>query len=135
MIKRAMGRGEVMGLRRGLYCLGEKYHRQKINPFVLAQRIYGPSYISLETALSHHGWIPEAVYTLTSVSMGRSREFETPLGRFSFTRVVQKVFYAEVSRIQVNGDLSDGYLDGTGYGGGSGSGSGFSDGSGYGGPL
>lgn len=99
LLKRAMAAGEIVRIHRGLYCLATKYLRQKITPLTLAQRIYGPSYISLETALSYHGWIPEAVYAITSVSMDRSREFDTPLGRFSFTRVPQKTFYAEVTRV------------------------------------
>ncbi len=130
LLKRALKAGEVVRIHRGLYCLGAKYLQQKIDPLILAQRIYGPSYISLETALSYHDWIPEAVYTITSTSLDRSREFDTPLGHFSFTRIPQKTFYAEVSRVEKN---SSGNADGTGYGGGSGSGSGFSDGSGYGG--
>ena len=100
LLKRALKLGEVIRIHRGLYCLGSKYLRQKPDPLVLAQRIYGPSYISLETALSYHGWIPEAVYAITSASMDRSREFETPLGQFSFTRIPQKVFYTEVTRIE-----------------------------------
>jgi hypothetical protein len=131
LIKRALASGEVIGVHRGLYCLAAKYISRKVDPLVLAQRIYGPSYISMETALSYHGWIPEAVYTITSVCVERSREFETPLGHFSFTRIPQKVFYMEVIRVQDDGS---GNRDGTGYGGGSGSGSGFADGSGYGGP-
>ena len=131
LIKRALRTGEVVRIHRGLYCLAAKYLRQKVDPLVLAQRVYGPSYISLETALSYHGWIPEAVYAITSTSLDRSREFDTPLGHFSFTRVPQKVFYAEVARVEKDGS---GNADGTGYGGGSGSGSGFADGSGYGGP-
>ena len=131
LVKRALASGEIMHLRRGLYCLEAKYLRQKVDPLVLAQRIYGPSYISLEAALSCHGWIPEAVYAITSASLDRSREFDTRLGHFSFTRVPQKVFYAEVARVEKDGS---GNADGTGYGGGSGSGSGFADGSGYGGP-
>ena len=100
LIKRALRAGETVRIHRGLYCLAERYLRQKLNPLVLAQRIYGPSYISLETALSYHGWIPEAVYAVTSVSLDRSREFDTPLGRFSFTRVPQETFYAEASRVE-----------------------------------
>ena len=103
LLKRALKSGEVIRIHRGLYCLGSKYLRQKPDPLVLAQRIYGPSYISLETALSYHGWIPEAVYAITSASMDRSREFETPLGQFSFTRIPQKVFYKEVTRIEKEG--------------------------------
>jgi len=100
LLKRAMAAGEVVRIHRGLYCLATKYLRQKIDPLVLAQRIYGPSYISLETALSYHGWIPEAVYAVTSTSLNRSREFNTPMGHFSFTRVPQETFYAEVARVE-----------------------------------
>jgi len=100
LLKRAMAAGEVVRIHRGLYCLATKYLRQKIDPLVLAQRIYGPSYISLETALSYHGWIPEAVYAVTNTSLERAREFDTPLGHFSFTRVPQKTFYAEVERVE-----------------------------------
>ena len=103
LLKRAMAAGEVVRIHRGLYCLATKYLRQKIDPLILAQRIYGPSYISLETALSYHGWIPEAVYAVTSTSLDRSREFDTPMGRFSFTRVPQKTFYAEVKRVEKEG--------------------------------
>jgi hypothetical protein len=103
LLKRALKSGEVIRIHRGLYCLASRYLRQKPDSLVLAQRIYGPSYISLETALSYHGWIPEAVYTITSASMDRSREFETPLGHFSFTRIPQKIFYTEVTRIEREG--------------------------------
>jgi hypothetical protein len=131
LLKRALKHGEVVRVRRGLYCLAAKYLRQKVDPLALAQRIYGPSYISLEMALSYHGWIPEAVYTITSTSLDRSREFSTPVGHFSFTRVPQKTFYVEVIRVEKD---SGGNADGTGYGGGSVSGSGFVNGSGFGGP-
>jgi hypothetical protein len=103
LLKRALAAGEVVRMHRGLYCLAARYLRQKVDPLVLAQRIHGPSYISLETALSYHGWIPEAVYTVTSVALGRSREFHTPLGLFSFTRVPQETFYAEVARVETDG--------------------------------
>jgi len=100
LLKRALASGEVMRVHRSLYCLADKYLRQKLDLRVLAQRIYGPSYVSLESALSYHGWIPEAVYAITSASLERSREHDTPLGHFSFTRVPQKTFYAEVQRVE-----------------------------------
>ena len=73
------------------------------DPLELAQRIHGPSYVSLETALSHHGWIPEAVQAVTSVALGRSRTFNTPVGLFSFTRVPQRRFLSGVRRTSVEG--------------------------------
>lgn len=103
LLKRALKAGEVIRIHRGLYCLAPRYPRRKPDPLVFAQLIHGPSYISLETALSYHGWIPEAVYAITSACMNRGRDFETPLGHFSFTRIPQKVFYAEVTRIEKTG--------------------------------
>lgn len=99
LVKRAIANGEIIHIRRGLYCIAPKFQKGSINLYALAQHIYGPSYISLESALSWHGWIPEAVYTLTSVSFKKSKEFNTPLGMFSYTRVPQKVFYANVERL------------------------------------
>lgn len=87
LIKRAIASDDIIQLRRGVYSLGKKYQREPLNLHELAQRIYSPSYVSLETALSHHGWIPEAAYTVTSVCTKRSTEFETAFGIFSFTRI------------------------------------------------
>jgi len=98
LIKRALAGGEILNIRRGLYCLAPRYQKRPVNVYAVAQRIYGPSYISMETALSHHGWIPEAVHTCTCASYGNAKEFNTPLGLFSYSRVPQKVFYAGVER-------------------------------------
>jgi hypothetical protein len=103
LLKRAVGSGEVWRIYRGLYCLADKDRRSKINPLELAQRIHGPSYISLETALSHHGWIPEGVQAITSVACGRARTFDTPVGLFTFTRVPQSNFLAGVRRVVEDG--------------------------------
>lgn len=99
LLKRAVNTSEVWRICRGLYCLSSRYTRTKINPLGLAQRIHGPSYISLETALSFHGWIPEGVQAITSVCIARSRAFETPLGFFTFSRVPQQTFFAGVRRV------------------------------------
>lgn len=100
LVKRAISKGELIHLRRGLYGFSEKYQRRGMNLFELAQMIYGPSYISFESALSHHGWIPEAVYTVTSSTMKRSKTYDTPLGAFSYTRIPAIPFFAGVERIE-----------------------------------
>lgn len=87
LVKRAIGNGDIIQLRRGVYGLGRRYQRQQLNLFELAQKIYPPSYVSVESALSYHGWIPEAAYTVTSISAKRTSEFETPVGLFSYTRI------------------------------------------------
>ena len=88
-IMRAIDSGEILHIRRGLYCLAKPYNRVGISRNILANLIYGPSYVSLETALSFHGWIPEAVHSVSSVSLGRARTFETPLGYFDYVQIKQ----------------------------------------------
>jgi len=96
LLKRAIRAGEVVRYRRGLFGIAPRYRREKIHPFALAQYLHGPSYISLECALAHHGWIPEAVYTITCVTQARGRSFNTPAGLFSFTRIPQNFLFAGV---------------------------------------
>jgi predicted transcriptional regulator of viral defense system len=98
LVKRALASGEIIHIRRGLYCLAPQYRKKSLNLYALAQYIYGPSYISLESALSWHGWIPESVHAITSASFKKAKEFRTPLGFFSYERVPQWVFYAQVER-------------------------------------
>jgi len=65
----------------------------------LANLIYGPSFISLESALSFHGLIPERVEAMLSVTTGRSREFDTPVGRFVYCATRMDSFSLGVVRI------------------------------------
>ena len=102
LLKRAVAAGEILRIRRGLFCLADRYRHKPIHTFGLAQRIHGPSYISLESALAHHGWIPEAVYTVASISTKRARDFDTPLGYFSYTCIPQSPLFAGVHRIIVD---------------------------------
>lgn len=86
LVKRALAANEIVRIKRGLYMLAEQFRRGKTDLFCLASRIYGPAYISLESALAAHGWIPERVVVVTSGVFKRSASFSTPLGRFEFSR-------------------------------------------------
>lgn len=87
LIKRAIAGNEIIHVRRGLYAFAKRYQRTPLNAYELSQKIYNPSYVSLESALSYHGLIPEGVRTITSACAHRSREFSTPVGEFSFARI------------------------------------------------
>ena len=77
LVNRAVKSGELLRLQRGLYMLADRYRTQGNHPFALAQALSPGSYISFETALSYHGWIPEKVYITASVVPGRkSRRYE-----------------------------------------------------------
>jgi hypothetical protein len=84
---RAVSAGEVIRLKPGLFLLQPSFRKSDPHPYVVAALLHAPSHISLETALSYHGLIPEAVYQTASVTVARSRSFDTPIGRFTFQRV------------------------------------------------
>lgn len=87
LVNRALKSNELLRVQRGLYILADRYRQHSIHPFALAQGIAPGSYISFETALSFHGWIPEKVITIASVVPGRkSRKYQNALlGSFTFT--------------------------------------------------
>jgi hypothetical protein len=81
---------KIIRIRKGLYCFSEFWQKQPVPSEALANLVYGPSAVSLDFALSYYGLIPERVTTITSVTPGRSRVFETPAGRFSYTHIPQQ---------------------------------------------
>jgi hypothetical protein len=83
-IKNLVRKGDLVHLKQGLYIIGEKYGRAYSKEVVSAM-LYGPSAISLEYALFFHGLIPEGVEEITCICFKRTKKFETPVGRFSYT--------------------------------------------------
>ena len=83
-VTRMLSNGRIVRVKKGLYCFGQAFRRGPISMEYLANLIYGPSYVSLDYALSYYGMIPERVYSITSVTTRRSRSFDTPSGIFSY---------------------------------------------------
>jgi hypothetical protein len=103
MVNKALKKEELIKIRRGLYVLSEKYRNNKLSKFFLASRIAPHSYISLESALSYYGWIPERVSTVTSVlALGRTKKFTTPFGEFAFCHlpVNEYEFLTNITRVE-----------------------------------
>lgn len=84
--------GDLIQIKKGLYVLGNRISEQSPNTFLLANHIYGPSYISMDSALSFHGMIPERVHQITSVSTRTSKQFNTAMGRFDYLQVKPSYF-------------------------------------------
>lgn len=61
--------------------------------FFAANELYSPSYVSLESALSWYGFIPEGVFQITSCSTRKTQSFETPLGSFSYRHIKPTLFF------------------------------------------
>ena len=92
-LRNLCGGGDVVRVRKGLYVAPALPGRPpSVNPLILAPLIYGPSYVSLETALSWHGLIPERVAEITSVTCKRAQVFHTPLGRFTYRPINEVAF-------------------------------------------
>jgi predicted transcriptional regulator of viral defense system len=107
LVNRAIKSGELLRLQRGLYILADRYRTHHAHPFALAQALAPGSYISFETALSYHGWIPEKVFITASVVPGRkSRRYENEItGTYSFYSLAmeQGRFLELVNRHQIDG--------------------------------
>jgi hypothetical protein len=97
LLKRMAGEGLLIRLKRDFYLILNKIQKVKPESFEIAALLYGPSYISLESALSFHGWIPEAVPAINSVSPKRTQKFETFLGLFAYYKIPLIVFSLGVS--------------------------------------
>lgn len=95
-IHRLIQKGVLIKLKREVYCLGKKYRTLSLHPFHIAQFIYGPSYISLESALSFHHLIPEAVKTITCVTSNRNKLFHTTEGVFHYHKAPLANLYCQV---------------------------------------
>ena len=95
-IARMVKAGEIVRIKQGLYETDPQ-----TDGILLAEAIYGPSYLSFEFALSYHGLIPEAVYQYTSATFEKKRTklFETPFGVFSYRDVPSPVFPMGVQMI------------------------------------
>jgi hypothetical protein len=97
--------GEIVRIKKGLYVLNESYRRGNLSLEHLSNLLYGPSYVSLEYALSYYGFIPEKVETITAVTTGRSREFETPFGVFTYRNIALAPFASGMEIIEFQPDI------------------------------
>ena len=85
-------KGDLIRLKQGLFALHPNLTGQLLSTELVANYIYGPSYISLQYALRFYGLIPERVYTVTSMTTRHSRVFCNSLGRFEYVHVDEKAF-------------------------------------------
>lgn len=71
-------------IKNGLYIPGSNTEILKPEPFLISNHLWGPSYVSLDAALSYWGFIPERVYEITAVTLKKSKIYNTKAGRFSY---------------------------------------------------
>ena len=96
----------LIRVKKGIYVFGETYARGPFSREVLANMIYGPSYVSLDYALHYYGLIPERVEAVTSVTCGRSRRFSTPVGLFLYRMIPMEAYQIGMDRVEIEGGRS-----------------------------
>ena len=88
---------KITRVKKGLYTQTDG----NFSPFVLANMMYGPSYVSSDTALGYYSLIPERVHTVTSVTTGRNKHFDTPAGNFTFEHVPVHLYEPGIKRVEL----------------------------------
>lgn len=88
-------KGYIKKIVRGYYIFSDLKIDEK-TLFEIANRIYAPSYVSFEMALSRYRLIPESVYGVTSASSRRTRVFKTGIALFSYKTVKPELFFGYV---------------------------------------
>ncbi|MES2650571.1 MAG: hypothetical protein V4663_02470 [Bacteroidota bacterium] len=79
--------GLIEPIKKGLYIASRSLGSERPESALLANHILGPSYLSMESALAHHGLIPEKVFAVTSMTIKASRKFQTNIGLYTYTNL------------------------------------------------
>ena len=95
-------KGHIIRIKKGLYIWAEELEPTGYSKEILANLIYGPSYVSLEYALSFYGLIPERVETVTSVTFKKNKIFKTPVGSFEYCHLHKNAYAAGVTLHVIN---------------------------------
>lgn len=85
-------KGYVKMIRRGHYAFAGLQMNESVI-FLMANKIYAPSYVSLEMALSHYSLIPESVYGITSVATRKTNHFQSDYGEFMYRHIKPQLMF------------------------------------------
>ena len=84
--------GRILRLKKGLYVASQNETGKTLSRELIANHLYGPSYVSQETALRYYGLIPERVYLMKSVTTKYSRNFENVTGNYHYQNCSKEYF-------------------------------------------
>lgn len=93
--------GFLEPLKKGLYMLGPKLSNTTPEPFLIANQMFGPSYVSMDSALSFYGMIPEQVYGISSMTTKSSKSFQNSLGKFSYSSIPSIYYPLGIEHLEI----------------------------------
>ena len=86
-------KGYLEKIRQGYYRITASPINGDGDLFFIANRIYHPSYISLQSALRWYDFIPEGVFMITSITTKKTNIFQTPVGAFQYSNIKKGLFF------------------------------------------
>lgn len=95
--------GAIIRLKRGMYVVSPKISGKLLSIELIANHIYGPSYVSMESALRYYGLIPEKTYNTDSMTIKRSRKFDNAIARFNYTYCPASYYTIGVEQVMREG--------------------------------
>lgn len=94
---------QIIRLKRGIYVCNPMLTGVTLSTELIANHLYAPSYVSMSSALSYYGLIPERVYTKQSMTSKYSKCFDTQLGRFEYIHISKDAFPVGLTSIKKEG--------------------------------
>lgn len=91
--------GALIRLKRGVFVVAPHISGTLLSKELIANHLYGPSYVSMESALRFHGVIPESVYGIRSMTIKRSRNFENSVGLFNYINCDESYYAVGINQV------------------------------------
>lgn len=88
-------------IKRGVFIPGPALKMEGPENFLLANHLWGPSYVSSDSALSHWGLIPERVFEIFSMCTNHSKIYKTPAGRFKYYHLALPYYSFGLQQIEI----------------------------------
>ena len=92
--------GEIIRLRRNLFVVNPEETGKPLSSGLIANHLLAPSYVSMQTALRYYGLIPEAVYTIQSMTFKAAKEFNTPVGNYCYYHISRETYPIGITQIK-----------------------------------
>lgn len=98
-VSRMQQQGQLIRLKKGLFVVAPGVSNKTLSMELIANHLYGPSYVSFESALAYYGLIPERVHLMRSVTLKRGRNFSTPLGEFEYLTMLAPYYSIGIKQL------------------------------------
>lgn len=92
--------GEIIRLRRNLFVVNPEETGLPLSSGLIANHLLAPSYVSMQTALRYYGLIPEAVYTIQSMTFKTAKEFNTTVGNYCYYHISRETYPIGITQIK-----------------------------------